>query len=85
MIKSAKKKHNIYIRNTKQFDRENFLLDLLEIDWDSTLSCTKNDPNLSFKKFHSTITNLLDKYLPLKKITKQEFKQRFKPWNTKIY
>ena len=31
------KKHNYYKRDTKNFDRENFILDFLAIDWESEL------------------------------------------------
>ena len=41
------KKHNIYTRDTKNFDRENFILDYLNINWNATLEPNKKDPNLS--------------------------------------
>ena len=40
------KKHNIYSRYLKKFDRENFLLDVMAIDWN--LIIVKDDANLSF-------------------------------------
>ena len=70
-------------RNTKNFDRENFLLDLLEIDWDNKIQLNENDPNLSFRKFYSTIESLINKYIPLKKLTKKELKLQEKPWISK--
>ena len=45
-------KHNQYKRDTKNFDRDNFILDLLDID------ILENELN-----------KLLDKYMPLKKLT----------------
>ena len=39
-----------YIRDTKHFDRENFLLDMLEVDWNTIIKTDKNDPNFSFKQ-----------------------------------
>ena len=42
----------------------------------------KNDPNYSFNMFDTTIINIIDKYCPLKKVTKKEYKQQFKPWIT---
>ena len=32
--------------------------------------------------FDSTISKLVDKYLPLKRVTQKEYKQQFKPWIT---
>ena len=45
------KKNNLYTRNTKNFDRENFLLDYLDINWDEILETNLNDVNHSFVIF----------------------------------
>ena len=39
------KKHNLYTRKTKNFDKNNFILDYLSIDWDNILEIDKNDTN----------------------------------------
>ena len=74
------KKNNLYTRNTKDFDKVNFLLDFLEIDWDNTLEANRNDVNYSFTTFMDKMNTLIDKYMPLRKITNKEYKRRFKPW-----
>ena len=76
------KRHNLYKRETKNFDRENFILDLLEIDWHSILELQNNDPNFSFNSFERSINSIIDKYMPLRKMTKKEIKQKMKPWIT---
>ena len=75
------KKHNIYTRDTKNFDKEKFFLDLLAIDWDETID--ENDANKSFNQFLNQVNSIIDKYMPLKKISNKEFKRKFKPWITK--
>ena len=75
------KKHNIFKRDTKNFNRENFLLDLLSINWDDKISY--EDANSSFDEFYDIIENLMNKHMPLKKITQKEYKRKFKPWITK--
>ena len=67
----------------KNFDRENFLLDLLSIEWSEIIQLDKEDPNLSFKLYFTTINKLIDQYMPLKKMTNKEIKQQQKPWITK--
>ena len=74
------KKHNLYTRNMKNFDYENFILDYLSINWDDQLNIDKNDVNHSLSKFMSQINSLIDKYMPLKKVSQKEYKRRFKPW-----
>ena len=41
-----------------------------------------DDANKLFNNLLSEINQLLDKYIPLKKITKSEFKMMYKPWIT---
>ena len=69
-----------YMRDTKNFDRENFLLDLLEFDWDDIIQVDKNDPNTSFNQFYKHLSDLIDKYMPLRKLTNKEIKYHEKPW-----
>ena len=74
------KKHNVYKRVTKNIDKENFVLDYLDIDWSESLETNKEDINHSSGIFLSKINTLLDKYVPLQKLSQKEYKQRFKPW-----
>ena len=73
------KKHNFYKRDTKNFDQENFILDFLAIDWETELD---NDVDSSMSTFFTKINELIEKYIPKRKITQEEFKRRFKPWIT---
>ena len=69
-----------YKRDLRKFDRENFLLDLLEIDWSNKLELNKNNPDLSFQQYYQTINELVDKYIPLTKMTNKEVRLQSKPW-----
>ena len=40
----------------------------------------QKDPNLSTNNFYNSITYILDEFAPLQKVTKKEFKLKFKPW-----
>ena len=73
---------NVYTRNLTNFDRENFLLDLLGIDWNEVIALENNNPNQSFNSFFDEIDSLVNRYIPLKKLTKKEVKSHFKPWIT---
>ena len=74
------KKHNIYTRDLNNFDRENFFADILSTDWNSTI--VEDDADLSFNQFLSKLNYIIDKYMPLKKLSNREYKRRFKPWIT---
>jgi hypothetical protein len=76
------KKQNQFTHDIKSLDSENFILDLLAIECHRILNLHKNDPNVSFEGFHVTIDNLVNKYLPKRKMTKKEVKQSQKPWIT---
>jgi len=77
------RKHNIFKRSYKTFNKENFILDYFNINWNEVIDTDKNDANLSMENFLSTFNKLLDKHIPLKKITQKQFKQKFKPWISK--
>merc|ERR1712080_247183 len=72
------RKHNLYTRRTKDFDKTNFILDYLSIDWDNILEVDKNDTNHSMGIFMEKINSLLDRYMPLRKVSNKEYKRRFK-------
>ena len=74
------KKHNIYTRDTKNFDREHFLLDILSIDWEFILD--NNDVNKPLNNFLHLVNSIIDRYMPFKKITNKEYKRKYKPWVT---
>ena len=76
----SRSKMNLFSRNYKNFDRENFLLDLLDINWDSVIDTEKNDVNYSTEQFLNKINSLLDTYAPFKKISKKKLKYQSKPW-----
>ena len=72
-------KHNNFKRNWSKFDQENFILYFLETNWNNTLSLKEQNVDISFNNFYNSI-NLIDKYAPLKKLTKKQIKTMSKPW-----
>ena len=72
----------IYKRDYSNFDRENFTLNLLDIEWDRVIPKEISNPNESFNLFFNKIDSLVNQYIPLRKLTKKEIKNRFKAWIT---
>ena len=54
------------------------MLDILSIDWEKKLD--NNDVNKSFNNFLHQVNSVVDRYMPLKKITNKEYKRKYKPW-----
>ena len=75
-------KSNIYERDWNNFDQENFILDYLAVDWTDIIKSEKKNIGFSFECFLKKFNLILDKYLPLKKLTKQKLKFKTKPWIT---
>ena len=71
-----------YKRDTKNLDKEKFILDLLEVDWKTTIKTENNDPNLSFIEFEKKLSSIIDSHMPIKKLTKKEINHQDKPWIT---
>ena len=87
IIPIENKQHNSqrkiqYKRDTKNFSQDDFILDYLNVDWDSKMEIDKNDVNLSTEKFFSRMSTIIDKHMPVKKLKAKEFKQQLKPWIT---
>ena len=61
----SNKKQNLFKRDTKDFDRENFILDLLDINWQNVISTERNDPIQSCDSIEITLNTLIGKYIPL--------------------
>ena len=70
-------KSNVYERSWSNFNKEEFILDYFEKDWDLILNVEKNDVNHSFDNFLLNMNGLLGKYAPFKKVSKYT-----KPWIT---
>ena len=75
------KDHNIYTRDLNKVNYDNFFQDLLAIDM-GEISNSRNANDGFIKLFEST-SKVIDEYIPLRKITKNEFKRRYKPWISK--
>ena len=65
------KKVNLFKRDTKNYDRDKFNVDLNNIDWLTVLNLDDNKLNDSFNSFEESINVLVNKYMPLKKLTKK--------------
>ena len=84
IIPIENKQHNSqrkiqYKRDTKNFSQDDFILDYLNVDWDSEMEIDKNDVNLSTEKFFSKMSTIIDKHMPVKKLKAKECKQQLNP------
>ena len=85
------KKHNFFKRSLRNFNPENnnfetiknaAIKDLEKLELKKVLELEKLDPNVSLNNFISAIDPVINKYLPLVKISNKMHKRRFKPWIT---
>ena len=76
------RKHNIYRRITTNYDKDYFYSDFQNTDWKNIINIKNVDTNTSFNSFFLNFNKLLDKHIPLKKVSNKSFKNRFKPWIT---
>ena len=71
-----------YIRDFKSRKKENFKSDIKDTKWDKILELNKRNVDLSSENFLKTFDSIIDKHLPLRKLTIQEKKLSQKPWIT---
>ena len=74
------KKHNVFKRDARNYSPDDLMSDYLNVNWDEVIDSNKKDANLSMNNFLGKFNKLLDKHMPLRKVTNREFKQKFKPW-----
>ena len=76
-------KINIYECNYQNFIEREFNETLSYMNWDQILLFNENDPNTSMNNLHQHINYLLDELAPYRKLSKKEYKLRFKRWINK--
>ena len=61
-------------RDTKNSSKYEFVLDYLNVDRDFELDLDKKDVNVSTEKFFSKMSTILDKHMPVRKLSTKERK-----------
>ena len=68
-------------RDYKHYNETALIAEMKEIDWKTKLPDSE-EINLIFDSFYSTVSNIVDKHIPLKQLNKSEILNRSKPWVT---
>ena len=75
-------KHNIKVRDTKNYSHEELVADIINVDWNAVLDSEKGDPKHSFQRFNDKVNEILDKHMPWRKLSRKEMRIQAKPWLT---
>jgi hypothetical protein len=70
----------IYYRDCRKFNKDTYLCDLKNTNWDILYD---NDINISTKNILNTIQNIINKHAPMKLASRSKLKQINKPWLTR--
>ena len=65
-----------------KFNREDFILDYLDIDWNQLFEKFDFDPDRCFNVFNDKVKVLVDRHVPTVRLTKRQIKTKMKPWIT---
>ena len=71
----------IYKRDYSKLSEEALVNEVSSIDW-NMLFAKNQDPSYLFDTFYNKISQLIDKHIPIKQISRNELKLRSKPWIT---
>ena len=77
-----KKRPLVYKRNYKNYNKDKFVLDIMEVNWDAHLFSEHQDVNDSLETFCDIINTLLDRHAPLKRVPIKKQTNKSKPWIT---
>ena len=75
-------KINLFKRDFSNFNKNEFEQAVNNFDWNLIVNIDQKDPNLSINNFYNSIAYILDGFAPLQKVTKKEYKLKFKPWTS---
>ena len=75
--------NDIYKRNFKQFCSKEFITDSEIVNWDNILDVFEDNVNKFFQNVSNKITDILEKHVPITKLSLKEMKSSNKPWLTK--
>ena len=81
--KTIHQKQNVFKRDLTNFNKNKLIDELNEIDWTTEIDILSEDINKSFILLETKINDIIEKHMPLKKLTKKEIKLKQKPWITK--
>ena len=70
------------IHDFRNFDRNDFILDILQVDWNKHIEIHKEDINKSMENFLEIFDSITQKHAPLTKPAKRKAKRNNKPWIT---
>ena len=68
-------------RDYSKYSEQRFLQDLSQLHWESLLS--GSDVDKLFSTFYNKLNKLINKYAPLRSLSKRKIKRLSKPWITK--
>ena len=71
----------LYKRDYSSFDDSSYIGEFSSVDWVDVLPDNINVDAI-FETFLTKINEIIDKYVPLKKLTRKELKDMSKPWIT---
>ena len=74
---------DIYKRNFKQFCSKEFITDSEIVNWDNILDVFEDNVNKFFQNVSNKITDILEKHVPITKLSLKVMKSSNKPWITK--
>ena len=83
-LSDQKSKKDIQIEHFKNLDKRKFNEELENIDWNQLLAVYCNDPNISLDIFLKSVDSILDRHVPLIRVTKRMEKTYRKPWITRV-
>ena len=75
-------KQPIFERDWSNFDKNSFVLSFFNMNWSTIISSDKKNTERSFENFIDQFDCLMNKYAPLKKVSRNKFKFKGKPWIT---
>lgn len=69
----------LYKRDFSNFNQQALLNEMQLVNWHNEFASVE-DPSILFKIFYGKVSNIIDKHVPLKKLSRKEVRLKSKPW-----
>ena len=71
----------VYKRDYFKFNQASLISEIQTVDWQIVFT-SDTDPSCNFDCFYSKISQIVDKHIPIKQLSRRELKFKLKPWIT---
>ena len=83
-LSTLPKNYKLFKKDYSKLDSESLISEVGNVNWSEVLGSESGatDVNTVFQNFYDRITEIINKYAPIRKLSRKEIESLYKPWVT---